>query len=338
MSLLRTIDEHPLDCDHCFLCGTGLQAENCTKEHVVPHWAQKHFGIKNKKLSLLNRTCIPYHRAIVPCCSDCNGVALSPLEQRVRSATADDAPLAAEDAWLWSSKVFLGLHFLESRLRSNRQDPSSPPIVSADWLAHHRLMLLPLQQLRDLCTVTGKIGDARIFSVDDATSCGHGWDLWTDPLSSAIAVRIGRFGILATFADCGRTFELMGPMWRAKQQFPLHPIQFLELSARFFSISWLATCSPSYVIIEADESEKSVVLVVPRHEASLASRFGMSECQVFTQKFADRLGVSASDILLSNGSLLTYLEKDCEPIEMPLRDFPMSVGWELPSGVRIKFP
>src|SRR5215472_7349917 len=105
------------DCAFC-----GLRAE--TLEHVIPKWLQKHFDLYDQQLELWNGTTLPYRQAVVPACARCNGDRFSPLENRIRQATASQS-----DYYLWALKIQYCLGHRDTTLLLDRKNPGAGPLL-----------------------------------------------------------------------------------------------------------------------------------------------------------------------------------------------------------------
>ena len=86
--LFQAVKKRRFGASTCFLCGRRLGSRNRTDEHVIPQWVLDRFELRYARLLLLNGTAIPYRQLTIPCCAACNGVHLSQIENRVRSAVA----------------------------------------------------------------------------------------------------------------------------------------------------------------------------------------------------------------------------------------------------------
>lgn len=86
--------------DTCFVCGQPAD----TEEHIIPKWLLNQYDLWNQRITLPNRTTIPYRKLKIPCCSHCNNGLLSQLETKVQTGTASD-----EEIWKWAAKIHFGL-------------------------------------------------------------------------------------------------------------------------------------------------------------------------------------------------------------------------------------
>src|SRR5262245_49103738 len=79
-ALVRRLEALELANAECFLCASPIIDGLYTLEHVVPAWAQRRYNLWDQRLTLLNGTDIPYRHVTIPCCDDCNGYRLKPME------------------------------------------------------------------------------------------------------------------------------------------------------------------------------------------------------------------------------------------------------------------
>jgi hypothetical protein len=141
-----------LDHDHCFLCNELLTDDNRTVEHVFPRWLQRDYDLWDQPLRLLNRTDISYRQLTIPCCKDCNGLWLKPIEDQVAKAvrSGPEAVTALDQTTLclWLSKIYYGLRFKKLTLLSDQRRRDGDRIVEPKYLAGHSELHHMLQAAR----------------------------------------------------------------------------------------------------------------------------------------------------------------------------------------------
>ena len=115
--ILKTVYDHPLGKENCFLCACLLMGENRTEEHVIPKWLQEKCNLWNDELTLLNGTAIPYRQLTIQCCNRCNNILLNEIEQDIikgiDSGYDSFIELPKLTIYRWLSKIFLGILFNE---------------------------------------------------------------------------------------------------------------------------------------------------------------------------------------------------------------------------------
>lgn len=94
---------------YCVFCSKSAS----TREYVFPKWLLNQAYLYNKRLGLLDGTTIPYRKLLIPVCSKCNNETLSRVESRVRNQTGKEI-----DYYLWALKIFIGILYKESLLKS----------------------------------------------------------------------------------------------------------------------------------------------------------------------------------------------------------------------------
>lgn len=237
--LFDILSGHPFDGDHCFLCGADLNQTERTYEHVFPRWLQERFGIRDKTLTLLNGTNLPYRNLVIPCCKECNGVHLSRLEGRIRSAVLDDDKSLAEvtdaDLNAWVSKIFVGILWKELELSFDRKNPDAGPILPPAIMENFRMVHMFMQACRKEMTFhtsTGRFPNTLLRVVCKPTSSDYEFDYLDSPIAHSVGLRLGTKAILAVF-DGGLHNEVFPDF--ADTQFkrmPLNAIQFKEVFVR----------------------------------------------------------------------------------------------------------
>ena len=116
--------------DSCFICGELRGGKEFNDEHVIPKWILKKHNLYNKQITLTNQTRIRYSQYVVPCCSECNQLMGTEIEQKVQhlfdagyskiiSYLRDNGP------WLflvWLSLIFIKTHYKDRYLRLSRDE------------------------------------------------------------------------------------------------------------------------------------------------------------------------------------------------------------------------
>jgi len=243
----------------CFLCGISLDESSISREHVFPLWLQHQCGLLDQRLTLLNRTLIPYRDLVIPCCKECNSEHLSGLESRVRSGLFSDDfrshPSLYDDLSLWTIKIFFGILFKEVQLLLDRRDPEKGPIVPDALLREFRTLHAFLQRLRLPLDIVGLNGmfpiSLFVFEVKADPAHQDAFDFRDGLYTSCLYMRIGARGIVACF-DGGAQAD-RGKEYLAKlAQVCLHPIQLAEFAAKVFYMATLFTRVPLYSTVQTD--------------------------------------------------------------------------------------
>ncbi len=238
----------------CFLCGVRITHRNRSEEHVVPKWVLRRFNLWDASITLLNGHRLPYRRLTIPCCRTCNSVHLARIERDVQRAVTEGFEgvdqLDRETLFLWLGKVFYGLLYRENLMH---RDPSGrrrgrlvPRAFLQAFETHHQF----LQGIRlPVRWVTPIPASILVVPVQSPASPEHRFDLRDSPFAMAISMRLGDVGIIAALHDGGAQRDKFFPLLERYRKHPLHPLQFVELSAEFFYKVSLARRFPSFATI-----------------------------------------------------------------------------------------
>jgi hypothetical protein len=105
----------------CIFCGKAASS----KEHIIPRWLQKHFGLKDQLFSLWNNTSLKYSKATIPACKACNSEGFSLIEKKVSEGTA-----TKQEYYIWSLKIRYCLSIKDSTLPFDRKNPDRGPLLN----------------------------------------------------------------------------------------------------------------------------------------------------------------------------------------------------------------
>jgi len=217
---------------------------------------QDRFHLWDQRLKLLNGTSIPYRQLRIPCCSTCNNETLGTLEKKVQQAM-DEGPKAVEaldrlDLYLWLGKIFYGLLYREHFLPLDRRQSHLGPIIARDQLKRYDMHYVFLQailspiEFRDFFPAS-----IFVFETQMPKERQQQFDLVDNELSLAVALRIGRVGVLATLQDGGAQ-GLYAEQLAEYRPLLMHPLQWRELVAMYFYRSTLLNRVPHYMVVEQD--------------------------------------------------------------------------------------
>src|SRR5580704_13377068 len=120
----------------CFYCAKLMRSQS-SREDIFPLWLQKKFELSNQTLTLLNQTRIQYRHLKVPCCTSCNNVHLSQLENRVKTLLFNRslhyAQQHLDQIYVWAMKILVGIIYAERLLPRRRRHPKGKPILPDEW-------------------------------------------------------------------------------------------------------------------------------------------------------------------------------------------------------------
>jgi len=261
---------HPFDGDHCFLCGAVLNPTNRTVEHVFPAWLQDAFDLRDRTITLLNGTRIPYRNLVIPCCNQCNGTHLSQLESRMRSVILDNSKSLGEvsdqDLNAWVSKIYIGILWKELELKFDRRTLDAEPILPKEAMENFRMVHFFMQSCRKAMTFHGM--DTRFPNSLLRMECkvpsdiGDRFDYLDNFLTHTVAIRMGGKGMVGIF-DGGLHDHIFPDFADTEfERKPLHPAQFKEIFVKLTYKSSLSLRVPYYGIMKHQETDEYTVALL----------------------------------------------------------------------------
>lgn len=250
--------------DKCFLCGALLTDQNRSDEHIYPKWLQKMFNLWDKKLVLLNGTDISYKDLKIPCCKSCNGQMSMMFENPIKSAVSAGFDnfhnLDKNLIFLWLNKMSYGMLFKELSLDVSRSEPEKGKIYSPEFLKEHQMQYMFLQTILTNATYAGKPYSMLVFKIDPCEIENY----WAhdNPFKKTFFIRMNDIGIIAHLMDNGynEEFFLEFPEMKELTDRTLHPLQFVEICARFLYKCSLFYRNPSYIMMMDEEQKPNMVL------------------------------------------------------------------------------
>lgn len=265
-SLLFKPDDRPqFGREFCFLCGVALTADRDSDEHVIPKWIQERYELWDEKLTLMNRSTIPYRQLKIPCCSVCNSKHLSKIETEVqkacdagREALLDLPPVTL---FLWAGKILYGLLYREHLLSWNRQAEKEGPIVPAELLEQFRLHHQFLQAARIPFEFQPQVpASLFVYKAMEPSNRKMGFDYWDHPRALGLSIRVGKVGIVACLQDGGAVKSGVGHHYREYESIALHWAQFAEVTARIFCDLDRFNRVPKFILGEREDCVQVVLM------------------------------------------------------------------------------
>jgi hypothetical protein len=312
-----------LDPGACFLCGSAVDDDTRTLEHVFPKWLLNRHGLWNARMTLLNGSLIPYSQLTVTCCKACNGTHLSQLESEVASAFAGGPhqvrSLPEERLFLWLAKFYYGLVFRELTLAADRRTNQGEAIVSDDILRDYAVHHLLLQRILGKVTWNVSPGSIFIFDALDSAASAATFDYFDALDGPFVSIRSGPTFVAAFLQDFGAVPKLgveSSAHLIAARSVALHPLQCIELTAFFYTVLKLRERPPKLLIGKKDE--KFDVMVLP--QGGLSGRSPYADwnpelyANVLSEFFQTRTGV---ELDFSHGTPSLLISSRGDPVQAP---------------------
>jgi len=244
--------------DFCFLCGVALGTNHNTDEHVFPKWIQQRYQLWNQKLTLLNRTTIPYRQVTIPCCSTCNNEHLGKVETEVQKAC--DAGVEAVrnlppvTLFLWLGKIFYGLLYRGHLLSWNRSAAEEGPIVPAEVLEEFSLHHQFLQAARVPFEFIPRVpASLFVYQTMEPSDPKMGFDFWDHLPGMGISIRVGKVGLICCLQDGGALEYAFAQRYAEYQQLRLHHIQFAQVTSLVFYDLQRFNRTPKFMLVEGQD-------------------------------------------------------------------------------------
>jgi hypothetical protein len=145
------------------------------------------------------------------------------------------------------------------------------------------------------------------------------FDFRDDVLGMSIAVRTKRVGIIATLGDGGAVRRVFGDSIANVAPYPLHPLQFHELSAVIFYHAARLEHNQKYVLIDGGAELTVITMPVPhRINQSLFREWDERE---FAARLSKHVGVPLDNLYNgSEGTLSCLIGPDGRPKLLPIDD------------------
>jgi hypothetical protein len=311
--------------NRCFYCGRLVRAKS--REHVFPRWLQKKFQIGNQRLTLLNGTTIPYSQLTVPCCTRCNNVHLSQLENRVKRLFFErplpEARRHLDQIFIWATKILLGTIYAERMLPFDRRHPQGKPILPRELWDSFQMTHLFIQSL----TIPMKFiydneeripGSIFIFNLKAPQDPQEQFDFRDNPLTLSIFIRLGNRGILAV-ADGGAIDMEIGDLLRRDGKRTLHPLQFAELGAKTFYKAGLFNRTPKYLMFK--RNDEFHVMQMPLAGLSGLPVFNKWEHPVYAEVLSAFTGLPIAKIASEDRTRVMqwFTDQNGKPLNIPLK-------------------
>lgn len=240
---------------HCFLCGIEFNKENESEEHVIPRWLQHKHDLWNQKLSLINKTTIPYRKLKIPCCKECNNVYLNNIEKEIERTSVSFEEFIKTDRrtiFIWLVKLYYGLLFKNLSLVVDFREPSKGTLVTPEQLAKYKMLHEFLQSTRTKTEFSNEVFSLFIFKLhlDPRNDRKYDFFFTDDLLRSQLAIQIGELGIICCIGEDGIIADAINDYVAPYQTHQITSVQFGELIAHIFYQRALLLVPPTYILMK----------------------------------------------------------------------------------------
>ena len=243
INFYRNLNEETFDDESCFLCGKECVSK--TAEHIFPKWLQHKYNLWDKKLTISNRTQIPYRLLTVPCCSECNNVHLSQMEEKFRILLENSFKnLDIEDEKIifqWTAKILYATRYKELSLQVDRTKPNLGKILSPYELEGYSSLHLFLQSIRYKTT----FNDPKPWSIFTFKCRDDKFYYHNNIPALCLSMKFGKTSLTIVYEDNNVISDFMSPL-RSLQKHQLNFAQYLEVNAFLFYSAIIKDNVPHY--------------------------------------------------------------------------------------------
>ena len=320
--LFEKMHNKKYDSTNCFLCGVELDDDNSSDEHVFPKWLQTELDLWNQKITLLNKTTIPYRSLKIPCCSDCNNKYLSNVENIIKKAFMggyeEFIKLDEKIIFLWLAKIYYGILYKEMFIYFNRAEPEKGTIIPKKFIKDMKMIYLFLQEIRSKHKCIN-FEPASIFILKlqhDDTELMK-WDFADRIATNFLSIRMRDIGLIAVLDDMHTTKDIcaIDDFYKIS----LHPIQFNELCAIIFYRSLLFNRNPFFNSIQKVEEDYVETYLNPFQGGSTSQIFDEWDHNVFKEVLSAFTGYPLEELRKYENMSRTWIHDEKGNImEIPL--------------------
>jgi hypothetical protein len=243
INFYRNLNEETFDDESCFLC--GKECDSKTAEHIFPKWLQHKYNLWDKKLTISNQSQILYRSLTVPCCSQCNNVHLSQMEEKFRTLLDNSfKSLTNEDEKIifqWTAKILYATRYKELSLKVDRANPNLGKILSPAELEGYSALHLFLQSIR-YKTI---FNDPKPWSIFTFKCKDDEFFYHNNIPALCLSMKFGEVSLTIVSEDNNVISDFMSPL-KNLQKRQLNFAQYLEVNAFLFYSAMIKENVPHY--------------------------------------------------------------------------------------------
>jgi hypothetical protein len=266
--LYNKFDPLSITRDVCFMCLEKFTEENYnTKEHVIPQWIIRDFKLQDHEIIYLwNR--INYTHYVIPCCYNCHQTYLNPVEEKVsrefKKWFSSFKQINKDELYLRLCKVIYWLMRKKQFLTRSRRpiwDLNDDVIIPPDYLEEYRMLYQFLQMYKFSFEFSSKPYSIFIVEINDWRKETQFY--FRDNIEQLfISFQLGAIWIICVYQDNGHIFDHITEIYPKLFEKPIHPLQFIELSALVQSYLWSSNFVPKY-ITHFNNTTKDHITITP---------------------------------------------------------------------------
>jgi len=251
-ALFRPFDRYNFGEQVCFISGEPAIFQNC----VFPEWILEKYDLRDKPFKMMDERIATYEDIKVPVSAKALA-AIQALDEEIKTAFAAGYEAVKDLPQLklfqWIAKQVYGIIHWEVRAGIRQQRSIGEDFNFSQAIAHKFSNLhIMLQSLVYDVEFEGILPwSIKVFPVKNTPETFG----YRDEMNTLVfSLRLNDFGFIACLQDNGESLNYHREILEKVDGRTLHPIQFEELSARFFYSAYLFNRLPEYTILPTDET------------------------------------------------------------------------------------
>lgn len=241
--------------DTCFISGEKLSVASLLP--VFPDWFMQLYHLQEKPFKLLDESLVTYADLKLPVDETIISNSINPFEENISKAFLNNYQginqLSKTDLFLWIAKLVYGILHNEIRAGIRQQKALGEDFIFSQSLIHKFTNLHVMLQslIRPVVFESAMPFSLFVFKVENEAGAFR----YRDEINTlTFSLRAGDYGIIACLQDNGANAKYHDELLNKVISRPLHPVQFEELSARFFYSTYLFNRLPEYTVLTTEEA------------------------------------------------------------------------------------
>lgn len=259
--------------EHCFICDRTEREVDFNREHILPNWLLRRFGLHRGSVTLPNRKLHGYGTYTIPCCVECNNRLSKHFETPISEAFVGGlAGVKAmveregpERIFQWMALIFLKMHLKDRLLRKHLDRRLGDTAISEtyDWATFHHLHCLIRAHYTGAAIGDYVLGSVLLVEVDPNTG-DEVFDLASVTDAFTFYMRAGDVALYATFNDAQACVGAIDHVLQGITGM-LNPAQARELAAELAAANLHLTNRPTFqtLMSNPDGADLRIVAHVP---------------------------------------------------------------------------
>jgi len=284
------------DGDCCFICGASPKDVKFNREHVLPDWIIRKYGLHKQTITLPNGQQHQYGTYKTPCCVECNSLLSEVYEQPLSKvlSSGHDAVVSyvrnggAQTLFTWLALIFLKTHLKDTSLRLHLREDAGKQSIAADyaWRDFHHLHCLARSAYTGAHIESEAFGSLMVVPTKIEPEMIP-FDLIDLSVAQTLVLRMDDFALCATFNDgCAVNIGLQSLLGKIRGA--LNWIQTRELAAQFACCNLHLKNRPTFHT-RLDFSSRPYVFIGAQHD----------EVPSFEDKDPELFGALMEQVVLS---------------------------------------